>query len=66
MKKIKEFMDKPVTWRGYFKLCIVSMVIGMVYMITYLSWMFDVPSKLRGKLGEFKNSLNGSIKSKHE
>lgn len=66
MKKIKEFMEKPVTWKGYFKLSLICMIIGLIYTFTYLSWMFDIPSKLRGKLNEFKKSLNSNIKSRNE
>lgn len=29
MKRIKEFMDKPITWGGYLKLCGVSFLAGM-------------------------------------
>lgn len=30
MNKIKNFMNKPITWGGYFKLCGVSMGLGVL------------------------------------
>lgn len=66
MKKIKEFMDKPVTWRGFVKLSVICTTISAIFSLAYVAWMFDVPSKIRGKLRKTKDVLNSSIKSKHE
>ena len=41
MKKIKEFMTRPITWGGYFKLCLISMILGMISSMIFVSNLFE-------------------------
>lgn len=41
IREFRELMGKPVTWGGYVKLCIASLIITMAYMVWYLYKFYD-------------------------
>lgn len=53
MSKMKNFMDKPVTWGGYFKLCGVSMALSMV--ITAASWGYIYREEIGEKIKDLRD-----------
>lgn len=60
MKKFKEFLGKPITWGGYGKLCIISMLLSVVYVVIYMAY-------LMGWFGELKEKVvNLFVKKKDE
>lgn len=51
MNKIKDFMSRPITWGGYFKLCGISLGISMAYYVAFLVKMGYIdPKELVKKL----------------
>lgn len=54
MKKIKKFMDKPVTWGGYTKLCGISMAVGIVLTVVEFYALGMDPLQVKGKFGKNK------------
>lgn len=53
MNKIKNFMNKPITWGGYTKLCAVGMAVGIVATVVelYAFGFIDAPD-IKGKFGK--------------
>lgn len=58
MKKIKDFMRKPVTWGDYLKLCLVALVVGIVELAwvyeTYFGWISGLTEAVKDKMHEYK------------
>lgn len=57
MKKLGDFLDKPITWRGYIRLSIICMIISVIYVLLYIGWLFGIPSELINMLRNFKDSI---------
>lgn len=35
MKKFKELLSKPITWGGYLKLCVISVILSIITSVGY-------------------------------
>lgn len=52
MKKIKNFMNKPMTWGGYTKLCAVSMAVGIVATVVEFYALGLDPLRIKDKFNK--------------
>lgn len=52
MKKIKNFMNKPMTWGSYTKLCGISMAVGIVLTVAEFYALGMDPLRVKGKFGK--------------
>ena len=58
MKNLKRIMSKPMTWGGYTKLCIISVIFSVIYcIIAWCIYMSNVSTKLR----DLSSSKNDSL-----
>lgn len=53
MRKIKEFMAKPITWGGYLKFLFWCTIGSMLYCVVMLGWMFGWFNKVVEKISKF-------------
>ncbi len=60
MNKIKNFMDKPMTWGGYTKLCGISMAVGIVLTVAEFYALGMDPLRVKGKFGKNKTEEDES------
>lgn len=59
-KKIKAFMEKPMTWGGYTKMCVISTIIGIV--IGGIEWLILCAPTLKKKEEPEVDCLRENVK----
>ena len=58
MKKLKEWINKPITWKDSIIATVISMILSFIYMAFMLGW-FKI---LADKIGEMFDDVKAKIK----
>ena len=58
MKKLKEWINKPITWKD----SIIATVISMILSFIYMAFMFGGFKILGNKIGEMFDDIKSKIK----
>lgn len=58
MKKLKEWINKPITWKD----SIIATIIGMILSFIYMAFMFGWFKILGNKIGEMFDDIKSKIK----